>query len=185
MSTAKLLLHDQEFELPLVVGSEDECGIDITTLRAQTKAITLDSGYGNTGSCQSAITFIDGEKGILRYRGYPIEQVAEHATFPEVCYLVIYGELPNQQQLADFREQLPPVTSLKKPVGAGSIARSRTYNANATNVRDAIRTPWSRNLYKEKAADSQRQRTIKSRYSMTPRRISVDENGQSGWMPHQ
>ncbi len=106
MSTAKLVLHDREFELPLVVGSEDECGIDITTLRAQTKAITLDSGYGNTGSCQSAITFIDGEKGILRYRGYPIEQVAEHATFPEVCYLVIYGELPNQQQLADFREQL-------------------------------------------------------------------------------
>ena len=106
MSTAKLVLHGQEFQLPLVVGSEDECGIDITTLRAQTQAITLDSGYGNTGSCQSAITFIDGEEGILRYRGYPIEQVAEHATFPEVCYLVIYGELPNQQQLADFHEQL-------------------------------------------------------------------------------
>ena len=106
MSTIKLVLHDREFELPLVVGAENECGIDITTLRAQTKSITLDSGYANTGSCQSAITFINGEKGILRYRGYPIEQVAQRATFPEVCYLIIYGELPNQKQLADFSEQL-------------------------------------------------------------------------------
>ena len=106
MDTAKLLLNGQEFELPLVVGSEGERGVDIAKLRAQSKAVTLDSGFGNTGSCQSAITFINGEKGILRYRGYPIEQLAEHATFPEVCYLIIYGELPDAQELADFREKL-------------------------------------------------------------------------------
>jgi citrate synthase len=106
MSTAKLVLHNHELELPLVVGSEGECGIDVARLRAETQAVTLDPGYGNTGSCQSAITFINGEKGILRYRGYPIEQIADHATFPEVCYLIIYGELPSARQLADFREQL-------------------------------------------------------------------------------
>ena len=78
MSAAKLVLRAQEFEVPLAVGSEGDCGIDITRLWAQTKAITLDSGYGNTGSCQSAITFINGEDGILRYRGYSIEQLDEH-----------------------------------------------------------------------------------------------------------
>jgi len=106
MGAAKLLLNGQEFELPQVVGSEGERGVDISKLRAQSKAITVDSGYGNTGSCKSAITFIDGEKGILRYRGYPIEQLAEHARFPEVCYLLIDGELPNAQELTDFREKL-------------------------------------------------------------------------------
>ena len=106
MKAAKLVVNNQEIELPIVVGSENEHGIDIRRLRAQTNAVTLDSGYGNTGSCQSGITFIDGEHGILRYRGYPIEQIAEHASFPEVCYLVIYGELPDQQQLANFAEQL-------------------------------------------------------------------------------
>ncbi|MDX1645360.1 MAG: citrate/2-methylcitrate synthase, partial [Thermoanaerobaculia bacterium] len=106
MSHAKLTLNDREIELPLEVGTEDEVGIDISGLRSETGAITLDPGYGNTGSCRSAITFIDGEKGILRYRGYPIEQIAESARFTEVCYLLIYGELPTRQQLDDFRKSL-------------------------------------------------------------------------------
>jgi citrate synthase len=80
--------------------------IDIAKLRAQTGAVTLDPGYGNTGSCESAITFIDGEKGILRYRGYPIEQIADKASFIEVCYLLIYGALPNKPELATFTDNL-------------------------------------------------------------------------------
>ena len=106
MGTAKLILEGQEHELPTVVGSEGEVGIDISTLRGATGAITLDPGYGNTGSCQSDITFIDGEKGILRYRGYPIEQLAENAEFTEICYLLIYGDLPTADQLDAFRAKL-------------------------------------------------------------------------------
>ena len=83
MDTAKLILAGKEYEFPVVVGSEGEVGIDITTLRAKTGAITLDSGYGNTGSCKSSICFIDGEQGILRYRGYEIADLAEHASFFE------------------------------------------------------------------------------------------------------
>jgi len=106
MSTAKLIVEGKEYELPVVVGTENETGVDITQLRAKSGAITLDPGYGNTGSCQSAITYIDGDKGILRYRGYPIEQVAEHATFVEVCYLLIYGHLPSEAELAAFSDKL-------------------------------------------------------------------------------
>jgi citrate synthase len=106
MSTAKLHLDGQEIELPVIVGSEGERGIDISALRSQSGGITLDPGYGNTGACESAITFINGEQGILRYRGYPIEQLAENATFPEVCCLLIYGKLPNQQELDGFDEML-------------------------------------------------------------------------------
>ena len=99
MSTAKLTLNGNEYEFPLVVGTEAEVGIDISKLRAQTGAITLDPGYGNTGSCLATITFIDGEKGILRYRGYPIEELAGKARFSEICYLLIYGTLPTVKQL--------------------------------------------------------------------------------------
>lgn len=106
MTTAKLTLDGKDYDFPVTVGSEGEVAIDITTLRAKTGAITLDSGYGNTGACQSAITFIDGEQGILRYRGYPIEQIAAQASFVEVCYLLIYGHLPNVQELTDFQHQL-------------------------------------------------------------------------------
>ena len=106
MNTARLILDGQEYELPIVVGSEGEQGIDITQLRAKTNFVTVDSGFGNTGSCTSAICFINGEKGVLRYRGYPIEQLAENAAFSEVCYLLIYGELPNKQQAAEFRDSL-------------------------------------------------------------------------------
>jgi citrate synthase len=106
MSVTKMAINGKELELPIIVGSESETGIDISRLRKQTGAVTLDTGYGNTGSCQSAITFINGEQGILRYRGYPIEQIAAATRFPEVCYLLIYGELPTQKQYQAFREGL-------------------------------------------------------------------------------
>lgn len=105
-NTATLKLDGREYELPVIVGTENETGFDISKLRGASKAITLDSGYANTGSCLSSICFINGEEGILRYRGYPIEQLAEKAKFPEVAYLLINGELPTQTQLAEFREQL-------------------------------------------------------------------------------
>ena len=94
MSTAKLTLDGRDYEFPVVVGTEAEVGIDFTKLRARTGAISIDPGYGNTGSCLSTITFIDGEKGILRYRGYPIEELAEKSSFLEVAWLLINGELP-------------------------------------------------------------------------------------------
>ena len=105
MTTAKLVLDGKEHEFPLVTGSEGEVGIDIAKLRDRTGAITLDDGYGNTGACRSAITFIDGERGILRYRGYPIEALGQ-ARFTEVAHLLIYGHLPNAQELAAWREKL-------------------------------------------------------------------------------
>jgi len=107
MSTAKLIIEGQQHEFPVTVGSEGERGIDISTLRSDTGGvITLDPGYGNTGSCESAITFIDGERGILRYRGYPIEQIAASADFIDVCFLLIYGHLPNPEELSRFRDKL-------------------------------------------------------------------------------
>ena len=104
--TASLSFRGKSYEFPVVVGSEQEPGVDISALRAKSGLITLDDGYGNTGACTSAITFIDGEKGILRYRGYPIEELAEHSTFIETAYLLIFGELPTAAQLAEFRQQL-------------------------------------------------------------------------------
>ena len=104
--TATLMLNGKEYELPVITGSEGEVGIDISQLRNITGAITLDSGYANTGSCQSAITFIDGEKGILRYRGYPIEELAVKSNFVEVCYLLIFGYLPSQSVIDDFKYKL-------------------------------------------------------------------------------
>ncbi|MCP5531731.1 MAG: citrate synthase [Akkermansiaceae bacterium] len=104
--TAELTFDGKTLELPTVVGSEGEVGIDIATLRSGTGCITLDPGYGNTGSCESAITFIDGEKGILRYRGYDIAELAERSTFIETAYLLIYGDLPTRPQLAEFSEML-------------------------------------------------------------------------------
>jgi len=103
---AKLKIGKLEIDLPVVVGTEDERAVDISNLRADIGHITLDEGYVNTGSTTSAITYLDGEKGILRYRGYPIEVLAEHCDFVEVCYLVIYGELPTPRQLQDFRTSI-------------------------------------------------------------------------------
>jgi len=104
---AKLTLPgNKTLELPVVVGSENEHAIDIAKLRAETGYITIDPGYGNTGSCSSAITYIDGENGILRYRGIPIEQLAQHSNFVEVSYLLIYGSLPDKKEFDTFRESI-------------------------------------------------------------------------------
>jgi citrate synthase len=104
--TATLTFGDQKIELPVVEGTEGELGIDISSLRAKTGLVTLDPGFGNTGSCRSAITFIDGEKGILRYRGIPIEQLAEKSHFIETAWLLIFGRLPRQAELARFSARL-------------------------------------------------------------------------------
>jgi citrate synthase len=101
---AKIELDGKPYELPTIEGSEGEKAVDISSLRADTGYITLDEGYGNTGSCISKITFIDGEKGILRYRGIPIEELAEKSTFIEAAYLIIYGDLPNRAQLRKFSD---------------------------------------------------------------------------------
>jgi citrate synthase len=104
--SAKLFYKGQEFEFPVIVGTENEPAIDIAKLRSDTGLITLDSGFKNTGSTTSSITFLDGEEGILRYRGYRIEDLAEKSSFMEVAYLLIYGELPNQAQFDDFTKQI-------------------------------------------------------------------------------
>jgi citrate synthase len=105
-NTAKLELEGKVHTLPVLVGTEEEKAIDISTLRQNTGHITLDDGYSNTGSCQSAVTFIDGERGILRYRGIPIEELAERSTFIETAYLIIYGRLPTSKDLSRFSELL-------------------------------------------------------------------------------
>ena len=104
--TVQVIIDKKTYELPVVEGSENEKAIDISKLRAQTGYITLDTGYKNTGATTSGITFLDGEKGILRYRGYPIEQLAEKADFLEVAYLLIYGELPSINEYSDFKNNI-------------------------------------------------------------------------------
>lgn len=104
--TAEIKLDGKTYELPIITGSEGEQAIDITKLRSTTGYITIDSGFKNTGSTVSEITFLDGEKGILRYCGYPIEELAEKSTFIEVCYLLLNGELPNKQQLKQFSTEI-------------------------------------------------------------------------------
>lgn len=103
---AELKLDGQACKLPIIEGTEKERAIDISSLRDETGYITFDDGYGNTGSCQSAITFIDGEQGILRYRGIPIEELAEKSTFIEVAHLIIMGKLPNSAELRRFSDLL-------------------------------------------------------------------------------
>lgn len=105
MPSAKFVLDGKETELPTITGSMGEVGVDISKLRGATNAITMDIGYGNTGSCQSGITFIDGEEGVLLYRGYPIEEMVG-ASFLDISYLLIYGKLPSQAELNKFRGEL-------------------------------------------------------------------------------
>jgi citrate synthase len=100
--TVKLIYGDQTYEMPIVEGTEGERAIDISRLRQDTGFITLDTGYANTGSCTSAITFMNGEQGILRYRGIPVEQLAQHSSFVETAYLLIHGHLPTQKELNRF-----------------------------------------------------------------------------------
>lgn len=105
-NTAELKIDGKSYELPIIEGTENEKAVDISKLRAQSGYITLDQGFKNTGSTTSSITYLDGEEGILRYRGYPIEELSAKSTFLEVAYLLIYGELPNQTEFEQFKENI-------------------------------------------------------------------------------
>ncbi len=108
--TATLELDGKKYEFPVIVGTENEVAIEVDTLRSATGAITIDPGYKNTGSCKSEITFLDGEEGILRYRGYSIEELADKADFLEVSFLLIFGELPTQAELEKFENDIRKYT---------------------------------------------------------------------------
>ena len=152
---AKLELDGKTFTLPTLTGSESEKAVDISALRANTGYITIDDGYGNTGSCTSNITFIDGDKGILRYRGIPIEELAEKSNFVETAYLIIYGELPNQSQLKKFSDLFTDNQFLHEdmkfhfqgfPGGAHPMAiLSAMINAASCFDDDLMRWQWGRN----------------------------------------
>ena len=116
MSVAQLTFEGKTIELPVITGSENEKAIDISNLRDSTGLVTLDLGYKNTGATKSAVTFLDGELGILRYRGYPIEQLAEKSNFMEVAYLLIYGELPNPAQFHQFTESIKMHTLVNEDI---------------------------------------------------------------------
>lgn len=130
--SVKLEIDGKTHELPIVEGTEKERAIDISKLRATTKLVTLDNGYMNTGSCQSAITFLDGEKGILRYRGYPIEQLAQRSNFTEVAYLLNEGELPSSSELKDFDRQVAEFSTL--PAGISQMLDQFPVNAHPMGV---------------------------------------------------
>ena len=115
---AELHYDGKKYDLPVIIGTENEIAIDISKLRKEAGIITLDKGFKNTGSTESAITFLDGEKGILRYRGYSIEDLAEKSTFLEVAFLLIYGELPNIQELDNFKEEISKHTLVHEDVRA-------------------------------------------------------------------
>jgi citrate synthase len=124
---ATLTIEGKTYEYPILIGSEGEKAIDARSLRSDTGYITYDEGFANTGSCLSDITFIDGEKGILRYRGYPIEQLAKHSSFISTAYLIIYGELPNAQQREKWRERIRKEASVNTAINSmfdGFPARS-------------------------------------------------------------
>ncbi len=114
--SAEIIIDGKSYELPVTIGSEGEVAVDISKLRGQSGVITLDPGFKNTGSTKSAITFLDGEKGILRHRGYSIEDLAEKSTFVEVSYLLIYGKLPTQQELDQFRQDITQHTIVHEDI---------------------------------------------------------------------
>jgi len=114
--TAKLKINDSTYELPILEGTEGEIGVDISSLRAQSGIITLDKGFKNTGSTKSAITFLNGEKGILRYRGYSIEELSSKSSFLEVAFLLIYGELPTKEELREFTNEISSHTLVHEDV---------------------------------------------------------------------
>jgi len=114
--TAELIIDGKSYKFPIVEGTEGEQGIDISNLLEETGAVTLDFGYKNTGATKSAITFLDGDKGILRYRGYSIEELAAKSTFLEVCYLLIFGELPTTDQLTKFSDDIKNHTMVHEDI---------------------------------------------------------------------
>ncbi|OGF16914.1 MAG: citrate (Si)-synthase [Candidatus Eisenbacteria bacterium RBG_16_71_46] len=154
---ATLSLDGKSLTLPVVRGSEGETAVDVQQLRAKTGMITLDPGFANTGSCRSAITFIDGEKGILRYRGYPIDDLAQHSSFLEVAWLLLHGALPTRAELGTFTHDVTHHTLLHEdfdrffdampkdahpmPVAAAAVGALATYYQDPEtedNLRDAI-----------------------------------------------
>ena len=151
---AKLELDGKSYTLPTVTGSEGEKAVDVSALRANTNYITLDDGYGNTGSCTSKITFIDGDEGILRYRGIPIEELAEKSNFIETAYLIIYGDLPNHAQIKRFSDMLTENQFLHEdmkfhfqgfPSGAHPMAiLSAMINAASCYDEDLMRWQWGK-----------------------------------------
>ncbi|MCX7046362.1 MAG: citrate synthase [Candidatus Sumerlaeota bacterium] len=166
--TCKLSIDGKELTLPIIRGTEDERGIDIATLRKETGCVTYDDGFVNTGSCQSNITFIDGEKGILRYRGYPIEDLAAKASFAETSYLLIYGELPDRQQLSKWSGLLTkhemlhedmryhydgfPVTSHPMAILSAMINATLCFNPDVLQINLRPGNPESAELFMDAAA---------------------------------
>ncbi len=116
MKKAELNIEGKSYQLPIVTGSENERAVDIRNLRAESGLVTLDSGFGNTASCQSAITFLDGEKGILRYRGHPIEELAEKSNFVEVAYLLNFGKLPTEKERQRFDREISENATLPEGI---------------------------------------------------------------------
>ena len=135
-NTATININGQSVELPVLVGSENEVAIDVSSLRALTGAITLDPGYKNTGSCSSAITFLDGEEGVLRYRGYAIEDLAEHATFLEVAFLLVFGELPTKTEVEKFEKTIHKYTLVHEEMK--TILNGFPKNAHPMGVLSAL-----------------------------------------------
>ena len=156
---ATLSFDGKTLELPIVVGSEGEMAVDIEKLRAKTGLITLDPGYGNTGSCRSAITFIDGEKGILRYRGYPIEELAEKSTFLEVAWLLIHGELPTRDRA---RRRSPTRSRATRCCTRTSGASSRRCPRTRTRCRCARRRSAALATFYQEPESDQAGRTTRS-----------------------
>src|SRR5436309_4275262 len=156
-TAATLTFEGKTLDLPVVRGTENELAIDIEKLRSSTGLITMDPGYGNTGSCRSAITFIDGEQGILRYRGYPIEELAAHSSFLEVAWLLMNGDLPSHAKLTAFEREVKLHTMLHEnfhrffealptdahpmPESAAAVAAPATFYQEPEtdrNVHDAV-----------------------------------------------
>jgi citrate synthase len=167
--TATLKFGDKAIELPVVEGSEGELAVDITQLRAKTGLITLDPGLGNTGACESEITFIDGEKGILRYRGIPIEQLAEKSTFSETAWLLIYGRLPTKDEFEKFSATLTKHAALHEafrhhfegfPVNAPPMAMLSAMINTLSCFHPQIQEPDEAEFYEESARLISKVRTI-------------------------
>ena len=167
--TATLTFGDKSIELPVVEGSEGELAVDISGLRAATGLITLDPAFGNTGACKSEITFIDGDEGILRYRGIPIEQLAERSTFIETAWMLIYGGLPTKEQLDRFRARLTanaPIHEAFKhhfegfPVNAPPMATLSAMINTLSCFHPDVQEPDEEQFYEEAAQLVSKVRTI-------------------------
>ena len=167
--SASLSVGDKVYELPLVTGTENESAVDISKLRDASGLITLDSGYKNTGATKSAITFLDGEEGILRYRGYSIEELAERSNFLEVCYLLLYGELPTQTELNQFQQEISKHTLIHEDMKKffdGFPSKSHPMGQLSSLV-CSLSCFYPESLNRHQTADEQNQTIIKLLAKMT------------------